>query len=161
MRYRVSDEVFDTIDDVLDYCISDDYHEEDEYFEEWVNDTEGSICICGDTYYAYDILTEMNSSALDDLRNDYCSEQNDNDRDVAQWALNRADVGDTVDCQYSTIEVIEDEDEYEEDEEDDESKLDVVRQYIEDQRMLSESEEREHKKTENDLMELFQVIKND
>ena len=87
MKYKVEDRIFDDIEDVLDYCIESDYHSDDDYFEEWVNER----------YTAYEVLDQGYS--LDNLLDDFCEQQNENDWDDARYELNHADVGDEVECQ--------------------------------------------------------------
>lgn len=112
MRYKVETydgyEIFNTIDEVLDYCIKDDYHEEDDYFEEWINDCYNSVTINGTTYYPYDILRELDCYALDDLRDRYCEGENENDRDDGRYELSHADVGDEIYIQGYTVYVVGD-----------------------------------------------------
>ena len=156
MHYRVGDEIFESPESAVDYCICDDYHEDDDYFEEWVNERENSVYIYGTTYYPYDILRELGSGSLDDLRCEYCDAMNDDDRDEALQQLNNSDPGDEVECQYSTI--IVEEDEVPTGDTDGDN-IDVVRKYVEEQKLLVEQQKTEEKKTEDDMMELFQVIR--
>ena len=159
MKYKVlyEDKIFDEIEDVLEFCIDDEYHWDDDYFEEWVNDNWGSIDINGYDYYAYDILDRAGD--LDSVREDYCENLNENDYDEARYALRRANVGDTIDIQAYEVEVIDDGEEEEEEEAD--NKIDQVRTYLEEQKILEDSAAEAAKQKEDDLMKLFQVITND
>ena len=97
MQYRVTDTDYITndIDEVIDYCIHDDYHDaEDDYFEEWVNDTYDDVNIAGVTYSAYDILDKFDN--LGDVECLYCEWAEDNDRDNARYELRHASNGETV-----------------------------------------------------------------
>ena len=161
MKYKVDGEIFDTIDDVLDYCIDDDYHWDDDYFKEWVNDRYGYITIYGEDFDAYDILNEMNQDILTDLKEDFCDDQNDVDRRNTEYDLQNAEAGYCITCQRYEIEVIEDEEETG-DFDGDETRpcsIEEVRLYLEEQQILKDMAEAENKKNENDMMTLFQVIK--
>ena len=159
MRYKVEEEYFDDINSVLEYCIAEEYHYDDDYFEEWVNDNWGSISIDGYDYYAYDILDRAGD--LDNVRGTFMEHMNEGDWEEAEYALNRAQPGDEVDCQCYTIEVLEDEPEEETGDHDGDDKLEMTRRFIEEQKLIQESMEEEDKKHETDFMELFQVITNE
>ena len=160
MRYKVEDEIFEDYEDAIEYCISEDYHEDDDYFTDWVNDNYDSVEINGVTYSPYDILDNAGDGNIYDVQREYCEAMNESDADDARYELRRADVGDDIYVQGFTIEVIEDE--YDDEEEDggdyDGDAIERTRQYIEDQNVLKELAETENKKNEDDLMSLFQVI---
>ena len=159
MKYVIDGTTYYSIDEVLDHCIEDDYHEDDSYFEEWVNDIYGKFEISGDDYYAYDILQNMNTDMLSDLKDDYCETENESDRDNARYELERADDGEIVYIQnYSVYCEEEKEEEVEETIESHEAKIEAVRVYIEEQNLLHIQAVEEEKKVEDDIMSLFQVI---
>ena len=83
MRYLVLEEVeyYNSIDSVIDSCIEEDYHEDDDYFEEWVNDRYDSVTINGETYYPFDIVSNCDSGNYNDLLGEYCEAMNEDDRD--------------------------------------------------------------------------------
>ena len=153
MRYKVEDEIFNDIDDAIDYCIADDYHCDDDYFEEWVNDNWGCIEINGYDYYAYDVLN--NAGDLDNVLSDFEERMNEDDRNEAQYQLRHSNVGDYVDCQAYTIEVIDDE---EAKDVDGDTRIEMTRKFIEEQKIIEKSAKEEELKNEADFMELFQVI---
>lgn len=156
MKYFVEgeDEPFYSIDDVLDYCIEDDYHEDDDYFEEWINDNYEKISINGVDYWAYDILNEMDSSNLYDLRKDYCMNENENDRDNGRFELERADNGEEIYIQRYVVTVVDEEEE----EESSDGCLENTRRLLEEQKADYDKQAAENKKTEDDIMTMFQVI---
>ena len=100
MQYRVQrdngdDYVTQSIDDVIDYCISDDYHtEDDDYFQEWVNDNYSGTTINGVDYYAYDILEKFDN--LSDVLDLYVESENDHDTENAEYELRHAIDGETI-----------------------------------------------------------------
>ena len=161
MRYKVmeDDRIVDDIDDVLEHCIDYEYHWDDDYFEEWVNENWGYITIDGYDYYAYDILDKAGD--LDSVRDDYCDRCYDDDRDEAEHSLRRAEIGETIDIQAYTVEILDDEYEVDAEEEEPTNKVEEVRWYLEEQKMLEDSAAEEAKKREENLMKLFQVIAND
>jgi len=110
MFYYVEEDerYFDDAEEAVDFCIDDDYHEDDDYFEEWVNEIYDGIEIAGTFYYPYTILDNCDTSALYDLQREYCEQQNDNDRDEAIAELsNHAKPGTVVYVQGYTIRVVE------------------------------------------------------
>ena len=153
MRYLVNDQIFDDYHNAVDYCIEDDYHAYDDYFEEWVNETWNSVEINGTDYYPYDILERFGD--LDAAKDYYVECQNDSDRDDAIYQLRNAKVGDVIECQSYEIEVIEDTGDFDGDEE---CNVDNVRQYIEDQKILDAQKKLESEAFEKDLLKMFQVI---
>jgi len=170
MKYYVieNDEVFDNYEDAVDSCIDEDYHSDDDYFEEWVNDTYGSIEIGGDTFWAYDIIYQMGDESY--LRDSFCEAQNESDRDEAIWSLRRGDIGDEVECQNCTIRIIEDDEEEREpfvsfNDNDDsvgdidgDNIIDVCRQKIEAEKLRLQQVHAAEKTAEDDYMKMFQTL---
>ena len=158
MRYLVEEtnEIYNDIDDVLNDCIEDDYHDmSDDYFEEWINDVYGYVSIGNCEYHAYDVL-----NAMDDLYNfeeDYCESQNENDRENAYYELKHGRVGEKVYCQNYVIEIIDDET-GDDDGDEDIDYVEMTRQYYDEQSCLMKSQEEREKEDEKDLMALFQRI---
>jgi len=166
MRYEWNDEIYDSIDNVLDAVISDDYHEDDEYFEEWVNDNYDGTSIYGEWFSAYRIVYNCNESLYGDLLSNYEEEMNDEDRDNARYELENSGPGETVYCQGECIRVIaEDEEQTDNDDDNDDeikrrvcANLDEVRQFINDQKYLEQQAAERSKQEEDDVLELFQVV---
>lgn len=154
MKYRIKDEdvIFDTYDEAIDWCIDEDYHWDEEYdFRDWVNDLYDGIEICGNYFAAYDILDSLADGMLRDLHRDYCNDRNENDKDEADYQLERAVVGDEIECQGYVILVIEDEPgDYDGDE-----MLDAINAL---RATLNAKKEEEKPEIENDLMQMFQTI---
>lgn len=157
MKYYIDEEEFDSVEDVLDYCIEDDYHEDDEYFEEWVNTTYGSFTINGEEYWAYDIVNDEGGSNYRDLLDRYCENENDNDREKAEWELFNAKNEEEVYIQRYTV-LCEEDDVKESDDTDDDDHLAMTRSYIEEQKLLDMQKKETEKKDEDDLMKVFQII---
>lgn len=161
MRYRVNDdEIFDTINEALDYCTDPDYHWDDDYFETWVNDNWGYIIIDGDRYSAYEILRMADNTC--GLKRQYCEQENDYDREEAYGELIDADYDDEVYYHGSTIRVLEDEydknDEVIPSEPVKKKTIADVRKFIEEQKALKALAAEEEKKSEEDITAMFQVI---
>jgi len=163
MRYRVieDNEIYDDIDEAIEQCIEEDWHRDDDYFESWVNDRYDYIDINGERYMAYDILDNMDYSNLDELRDDYCKDENENDRDYARYELNRGTIGVVITVHNKTIEIIEDEDEPEDEDCDEDGYLETVEDVRE--RLKQENEFKveqtiQNEKEEKDLMSMFQIV---
>lgn len=112
MRFQIKDDpesIFDDYEEAIDYCIDEEYHREDDYFEEWVNECYGSIEICGVTYSAFEIIDTFDDGNYHDVLYNYCDSENENDRDNARYELVHAHVGDEIYVQNQTIVVIDDE----------------------------------------------------
>ena len=169
MYYKVleTNETYFDIDNVIDACIDEEYHtDEDDYFEEWINDRYGSIDICGDTYYAYDILSEYGH--LDYALDEYRESQNDNDRENARYELEHATDCDEVYIQAYTVKCYDDapagdydgdEDQFYDGSETLDDLVNNIRQFYDDQASLEKMKNEADAKVEDDMMKLFQVIK--
>ena len=155
MKYRVDDEVFDNVDDAIDYCISEDYHRDDDYdFEDWVNDRECGAEINGYSYNAFEIISAIDDGNWSELKNAFCESMNDSDRENTRYELIHSEIGDSVDCQDCTIYVIADDDcgDY------DGNDIEEVRQFVNDRKMIEEEENKKNKQNEDELVRLFQTI---
>ena len=160
MKYRVleTDEVFDDIDDVLDFCIEDDYHEDDNYeFEDWVCKMYDGVTIAGTYYSAYTILENAEDGLLDNLLRDYCESANDSDYENGEYELKNAYAGEKIDVQAYTIRV-EDDDEDEAGDYDGDFSIETLRQSIEAQKNAYNTTSIEEKENEKDIMSLFQRV---
>ena len=160
MKYRVieDDKIYDDIDEAIEQCIEEDWHRDDDYFEDWVNDRYSSIEINGEWYYSYDILDHMDQGNLDDLRDEYCESENDDDWDNARYELEHGSIGETVSVHDKTIEIIED-DEYEEEPEavyvED---IEDVRARLKQENEFKVEQTIQTEKEEKDLMNMFQIV---
>jgi len=161
MKYIIQEtgEEFTDIEAVLRYCIEEDYHEYDDYFEEWLNDLEESATIGGHTFTAYEILNGCDDDMLNDFRNDFCERMNEDDEEEARRELNRADDGDVVEIQRYSVTVVDDE--YEDEDAGDydgDDALFALRVRLEQDKEINEAQKAEEEKTENDLMNMFQIV---
>lgn len=167
-RYNVleTNKIYDSIEDVLDYCICDGYHEDDGGFEDWVNDQYGEIHINGRTYSAFDILYNIDESNYNDLNDEYCKELNQIDEEEAEFDLKNANIGDTIFIQDYTVEVIgdgdeQDDDEYEDDEDPHTTAVqelrDAIYEAVTDQDVET-VENTKCEKSKSDLMKMFQIV---
>lgn len=163
MRYEIvgTEEIFDTIDEALDYCIEEDYYENDDYFEEWVNDnwSEARCTICGYTFEPYEIA-KIEDYCIDELLRDFKESMNERDRQEAEYDLRYAGIGYETNVQNYTIRVIEDENEDEEVfDEPSEDLLEQCRKRIEERISEIEAVQNNEKQTEDDIMSLFQILR--
>ena len=161
MKYQLvedEDEIFDTIEDAVNYCITDEWHEDDYAFDEWVNENYEGVTINGYDYTAYEIICAVNDDNYSELKNEYCEECNEEDRNEAIRDLERASVGDEIEIQGYNIRVIED-DYNTGDFDGDGENIEAIRVRIETAKAQIEVEVQEQKKTEDDLMKLIQVIR--
>ena len=156
MRYKINyqEVIFDDIEDVLDYCIQEDYHEDDDYFEEWVNDCYDRVTINGSTYYPFDILNELDFNNLQELKAQYCEESNETDRDQGRYELNRADAGDEVYIQGYEVIVMEDLPEATGDYDGDDE-LTTLRSRLEEIENIRKQQDETNKKEEQDLLQII------
>ena len=154
MIYKVNDETFDNIDDVIEYCIEPDYHRDDDYFKEWVDEEYGSIDIGGKTYYAYDILRDDDYN-YSDVLDAYCECENDNDEGNARYALRNASDGEEVYIQAYTVKCYESGD-YDGD---GEFALQSLKASLLAQQAMAHAQAVVEKEKEKELMDMFQVIK--
>ena len=160
MKYQIvedEDEIFETIEDAVDYCISDEWHEDDDAFGEWVNDHYEGVEINGYYYSAYEIIGAIDDDNWRELKDMYCEECNERDREEAIGDLQGACVGDEIEIQGYTVRVIDD-DYSTGDLDGDGEDIESIRVRIETEKAQIEVEIQEEKKREDDLLKLIQVI---
>ena len=165
IKYLVvdADEQFDDYDDVVNYCLDDEWHRDDYEFKDWVNEGYGNIEIYGTTYTAYEILDAMCEDDLYSLLNEYCEECNDRDAEDAKYELRNGDVGFEYTLHGNTIRIIDTEDEDEDEDEYDEpfdtsATIESLRARLKQNKEEEESYKAEERKADNDLMNMFQII---
>ena len=168
MRYRFDDYTYTDIDELFEDIIDGSYHEDDDYFEEWVNDNYGGLEIEGHTFTAYQILYDSNEDyVIDRIKEIYCEEADNNDKADARYDLEHANIGDEVWIQGQKVCVIGDEDEEEEGDEafDEvarkslmEEALNNARESIKKLHLKQLETENADKKNEDEMMSLFQVV---
>lgn len=160
MQFHVlnTDYITTDIDEVIDYCISEDFHADDEdCFENWVNDTCDGTEIAGVNYSPYEILERFDN--LSDVIDSYCQYANEEDADNARYELRHADIGERIYIQ--AYEVICEEEEPEEEEEfygGDDRSLEALREVVACEQLALETERRLDEENKNDYLSLFQTI---
>lgn len=160
MKYRVieDDEIYDDVDEAIEQCIEEDWHRDDDYFEDWVNDRYDYVDINGERYMPFDILDNMDQSNLDDLRDEYCENENDNDWDNARYELEHGSVGKIVSVHNKTIEIIEDDEDEEEVEAVYVEDIEDVRARLKQENEFKVEQTIQTEKDEKDLMSMFQIV---
>ena len=153
-----TDETYDDIDELIDDCIEEDFHEDDDYFEDWVNDHYNYVVINGETYYPYDILDNMDQSNLDELRTEYCEEENDNDISEARFELENNRVGTEVYIHNKTVRIIEEEETEDFDGDEIIETLEDVRTRLKEKEAFKVEQTVQTEKEEKDLMSMFQIV---
>lgn len=146
-------EIYEDVEEVIGACIEEDYHRDDDYFEEWVNNRYDSVEIYGETYYPYDILVEMGQGDLDSLRDEYCELENDNDWENVRYELEHYRVGTQVYIHNKTVKIIEDE----EDSGNVET-IEDVRERLKENKAFEIEQAILNEKEEKDLMNMFQIV---
>lgn len=164
MKYRIkgTNTVFENIEDVLDYCIDDDYHDDDNYFEDWVNETysDYKVSLMGYEINLYSIAENCSNGLYNELLDSFKCEMNDYDREEANNELNNADPDDEIEIQAYTVQVIQEEEE-EEEEENPETSLDIEDAILRCRKMIEKNlsdqkiEMEKEKQAEDDLMNVF------
>lgn len=146
---------YDNIQDVIDNCVSDEYFENDsESFDEYL-DQDGSIDVIGYDLYPSNILREMNYDAyMRELRS-WAEDRAENEREEAEYRLERARNGDSVwICSY---EVYCYEDEEKEEEEEEKPNLDLLEAKLLKQKEAEALVNIEQEKTANDFLSALGV----
>ena len=156
MIYRVNDYdwTMDTIDEVIDWCITSDYHEDEDEFKEYINEIycDQQIEIAGNTYYAFDVL-KGNQQEYDRLMQEYCEEQNNYDAEEARYELDRADNGEVVYIHGYKVTCIDESG-------DDDGDEDVQREEkIDPVKVVKEALEMQKVKEEKDFSDLVQILR--
>ena len=166
MYYKIDgeDEIFTDIDSVIEHCIDSDYHWDDDYFEEWVNDCYDYFEIRGVRFQAYDILSNMDEYLLDDLHREYCQAENENDECEARYELENADAGDEIYIQGQIVKCFEATGDYDGDKELRDGKqissnaIENVKAYLAEQKEQETKYAAAEKEKEDELLKMFQVI---
>ena len=163
MKYRVieDDEIYDDVDEAIRQCIEEDWHRDDDYFEDWVNDRYSSVEINGEWYNPYDILDNMDQGNLDDLRDEYCESENENDWDNARYEIEHGRIGDLITVHNHTIEILDDEDLEEVSDYDRDEHLETiedVRARLKQENEFKVEQTIQTEKEEKDLMNMFQIV---
>ena len=159
MQFRVLSTGYTTtdVDEVIDYCISEDFHtEDDDYFEDWVNDTYDGTEIAGVDYSPYEILKQF--ERVSDVLDSYCQHATENDYDNARYELLHADVGERIYIQDYEV-ICEEEVEEQGDVYDcDGDALERLREEIETERMCIETAKKMDEQEKDAYLNLFQTI---
>ena len=126
--YRIDEQEFEDVDSVLDYCLDeDDYRDDDDDFEEWVNNKHDGATINGYDYSAYEIIRAMNDDNEWELKNQFCEERYEDDRNDYRYDLENAEDGDWITVHDYDVHVVEVPDE-------EEHKIEEVRTVVEQQK---------------------------
>ena len=143
------------IENILDRCIEEDYHEDDDDdFRYWVNDCYDSVSVAGYDYSAYDVLAAFED--LGDLLETYKEECNDSDRENGEYELSRANDGDIVYIQRYTV-LCEDEDEDAGDTDGD-ANIEFFREKMARDKIVAEQEQILDEQRQQTYLDLFQTI---
>lgn len=100
---------FDDEDELMEYCIPDDYYDDcEDEFCDYLDGEYGSINIAGNTYYANDILRDNDEGDYDDLYEEWRRDRVNSDREDALYHLRRAEHGDHIYVGNETVYVYDD-----------------------------------------------------
>lgn len=158
LRYEEGQE-----EDVLDYCISSDYFMEcEDEFEEWFNESEGSVNIAGHTFEPADILKEMNYDAYREELSCWADNEVDNAYSDARYELEHCSSGDRIDvCNY-TVYVYDDDDDEDDDEYTEEEHIEMSNEaliaHVNDLHQKEQEIKNENSRLEDAFMAAFQTI---
>lgn len=159
MIYKVNtgeeEEVFESIDEVIEYCIDDEWHTDDDYFHEWLDNNYDGVEINGVYYCAYDIVSQAEDSNWNDLLNIFCEEMNENDKNEARMQLEQADNGEVIYIQGYSVTVCDEDDNKQPYEDFEPETIEQLRERLKIQKEL-EVEEKE--KLSQESMDLLQMI---
>lgn len=155
LRYEEGDE-----DSVIEYCVSCDYFEENEDdFNEWFDENEGSVYIAGYSFDASEALKTLDEDAYREELSNWAENQADEAWDEARYQFRHADHGDTFDiCNY-TIHVYDEDEDEEEDETDEETFTARLTTQVEIQIEQEKKIHEENCRLEDAFMAAFQTIK--
>ena len=163
MTYSVrgTDFITTDIDEVIDYCVAEDYHDsDDDYFEEWVNNTYQEVYIAGHTYTPYEAIEAFD--IVEEVVSDYRESMDEDDRDNADWDLRHAVDGEIVCIQnYEVLCEIDDcgyDDDGDEYIPNDSQSLEVLRELVECEQLAFEEELKFNEKNKDSYLDLFQTI---
>lgn len=140
---------FDNIDDVIEFCCSKDYFlDDDEGFREYIRSDIGDVEIAGYTYDPIDILREMGD--CDSAMSDWADNEYDNAVENAEYELRHANIGHRIYiCNYTVIP------EEDVDEEDVEPEEELVESTVVSEQEKEQAAEREDRRLEDMFTCLF------
>lgn len=143
---------FDNIDDVLNYCVTSDYYEDDtDSFNEYL-DEEGNVDIAGYEFAPSDILYSMDREAYHRELSYWAENQVDYGRESCEYDLEHCSPGERVwVCNYQVY-VYDDEEEEEEDEEAEDLAFDVLEERLIKQKQDEANKLKEEEKTSGDFL---------
>ena len=142
----------DSIDEVIDFCIEYDYHDEnDSYFYEWVDEVYDSVEVAGRDYCASEIIREFGTEG--DVLDSYRESENENDSENARFELRHAGDGEEVVIQQYTVRCYEDRGDTDGDE-----TLEDIRQKVEAAEKSRKEEQEKDQFSEDSYMSLFQML---
>jgi len=157
LRYEEGQE-----DDLLDYCISSDYFMEcDDDFEEWFNETEGTVYVADHEFEPAAILKELDYSAYREELSNWADNEAENAYSDARYELRDCSNGDHFDvCNY-TIYVYSDDEEEEEEftqEEQIDNNNEILLAHVNNQLQKEQEIKNENSRLEDAFMAVFQKI---
>ena len=112
--YRVNGHIYNDADSLVEDLITEDSFDDEDYIEESINESYGSIDIAGETFEAYDILNNLNDSLLADIRDEIIEGWVESEREDIKYALERLDPGEEYCINGARVECIGDEEPEEE-----------------------------------------------
>lgn len=124
--WMVDGTTYTDIDELCDRVFDPDNYEDSDSFDGWLDECYSSITIEGNTYYASEILYQVNEDNYHDALSDYARRCADDERDERSCEIEDMDDGDSIyingydiTCEF----VYDDEEDDDDDENDDEYEL--------------------------------------
>lgn len=163
MGYWIVDDSdrYDDIDDLCSWLFdSDRYYDscDEDDLDEWIDEIYSGCEICGNTFYASQIVRECDNYLYSELKSDYARSQAENDQDYYYHDLENMDNEDNMDVNGYSITYFADEED-EEDEEETEEAVEIQPDYHSDPFYADEEElDEEEEIIIKTLMDHFQKV---
>lgn len=140
---------FTDVEEVLQYCVTSDYYEEDyDGFDEYLNEF-GSVDVCGYEFSRSEILKELNGDAYSREMCSWAEARAEDDRESFYYDVNNLEPGSSIWVNDYEVFAYEDE---EEDELDDPTNYELLEVKIYKQKQVEEAIHKEQEKTGNDFL---------
>ena len=148
---------YDDIEDVLDYCVTSEYYENDtEGFEEYLNE-EGTVEVAGYEFEPSEILRELNYDGYQRELQYWAENQIEFGKENFEYDLRHTDPGEFAYIANYKVYVYADSEDEEEDEEDNPD-MTALKEKLLQNKQEEEEIYHQEEKTGNDFMSLLQII---
>ena len=156
MYYQFDDDDrrFESIADILDYCVTVDYYMDDaDGFDEWIEESEGTVEICGREFSPAEIFRSMDNYGYEQELQYWAEQQVDTNKSDYRYELEQMTPGDhIIVCNYTIYAYADEEDEDTDGDDLVAATLELLKQKLDKQKEDEARELAEQSKVDNDFL---------